>query len=159
MLRPWVVAMGLVVACANAPAAQARVQVQTTQVRATPSYLAAVLASLKYTESVEAFETQGGWTRVRTAAGQTGWVNQSALTTRRMTAKAGTATGNTGASSDELALANKGFNSDVEAQFKASHAEVDFAWVDKMGQMKIDQAEITKFVSDGALAPAKGGAR
>jgi hypothetical protein len=46
-------------------------------------------------------------------------MHESALSAKRVKMQAG-GTAKTGATSDELALAGKGFNKDVEAQFKAA---------------------------------------
>ncbi|MCX7010272.1 MAG: SH3 domain-containing protein [Kiritimatiellaeota bacterium] len=86
-------------------------QVEDGQVRATPSAFGAVVAKLPYGTSVEAQPAQHGWMQVQTAAGQQGWMNASSLTTKKIVMTAG-AGGATGASSDELALAGKGFNSE-----------------------------------------------
>jgi len=57
-----------------------------------------------------------------------------------------------------LALAGKGFNSDVEAQFKKTHKDIDFSVVDKMEKIKISSSEMQAFLKDGDVAP-KGGAQ
>lgn len=133
-----------------------RVQVQSGQVRGTPSFLGGVVATLAYGQPVEAAAAQGGaWYQVRTPDGKSGWMHASALTVKRVAAPAGSGAARTGASGDEMALAGKGFNSDVEAQFKA-HSQLDFTWVDKMATMKASTAEIAQFVERGALAQPGG---
>jgi len=134
------------------------VQVQTGQLRKTPSYLAEVLASLPYGQSVETLGTQSAWQQVRTLDGKTGWMHSSALTTKRIAVRSTAAPGSTGASGDELALAGKGFSADVEAKFRAEHADIDFAWVDKMGQANATAEQIRQFVREGGLK-ADGGAQ
>lgn len=135
-----------------------RVQVQSGQVRGTPSFLGPVVATLPYGEAVEATATQGPWQQVRTADGKSGWMHASALTTKRLAAQAGNGTVQTGASGDELALAGKGFSADVEAQFKAQHAEIDFSWVDKMAKQNATPAQIAAFAKAGGLKQ-EGGAQ
>ena len=140
-----------------AHAATLRVQVQAGQVRSTPSFLGNVVATVSYGQSVETADApQGAWYQGRTAQGQTGWMHTSALTSKRVTLQSGGADARTGASGDEMALAGKGFNSDVEAQFKVAHAGVDFTWVDKMAAMKAPPAEIAHFVKSGGLAQPGG---
>ena len=139
-----------------AHAAAMNVQVQSGQVRSTPSYLGAVVTTVSYGQSVEVVATQGAWHQVRTPDGKTGWMHDSALTTKRVSMQAGGAAARTGATGDEMALAGKGFNSDVEAQFKASHAGADFTWVDKMATFKVSAAEIQRFVQAGGLAQPGG---
>jgi N-acetylmuramoyl-L-alanine amidase CwlA len=131
------------------------VQVQDGQVRASPSFLGAVTARLPYGAAVEAQAEQNGWLPVQTAAGQQGWMHKASLTKKKIVMTAGGA-GATGASSDELALAGKGFNSDVEQQFKKQNPNVNFAAVDRMAKLKIAPQEMQKFLADGSVKPAGG---
>ena len=73
--------------------------------------------------------------------------------------KAGGQNAQTGASGDELALAGKGFNYDVEADFKAKNQNVNFTWVDKMEKIKVPAASMQQFLKDGGIQPAEGGKR
>lgn len=142
-----------------AGAAQAvtmQVQVQAGQVRSTPSFLGRVVATAGYGQSVEIVSSQSPWHQVRTEDGRNGWMHESALTAKRVSMQSGGAVG-TGASGNEMALAGKGFNKDVEAQFKATHGEVDFSWVDRMTTMKVAEADIERFVKGGGLAQPGGG--
>lgn len=141
-----------------APAETMRVQVQSGQVRDTPSFLGRVVTVLPYGQSVETTGTQGPWLQVRAADGKTGWLHSSALTAKRLSAQTGGAAVATGASGDELALAGKGFNADVEAQFKAQHANIDFSWVDKMAKMNATPEQIATFAKAGGLKQ-NGGAQ
>ncbi len=131
------------------------VQVQDGQVRATPSFLGAVTAKLPYGAAVEAQAEQNGWIPVRTEAGQQGWMHKASLSKKKIVMTAGGA-GATGASSDELALAGKGFNSDVEAQFKKQNPSVNFAAVDRMAKIKIAPQEMQQFLTAGSVKPAGG---
>lgn len=135
-----------------------RVQVQTGQVRSTPSFLGQVVATVSYGQAVESLETQGPWQHVRTIGGKVGWMHNTALTTKRITSQASGATVSSGASGDELALAGKGFSSDVEASFRSAHAEIDFTWVDRMATLNASPAQIREFVKAGGLKQ-NGGAQ
>lgn len=146
-------ALGLVGAV---QAATMRVQIQSGQVRNAPSFLGGVVATVGYGQSVEVIASQSPWQQVRTADGRTGWMHDSALTVKRVSTQSGGAV-RTGASGDEMALAGKGFNRDVEAQFKASHGDADFTWVDRMAALKASSAEIERFVKSGGLTQPGGG--
>lgn len=131
------------------------VQVRKAELRDTPSYLGHIVSSLAYGEKVAVQSENGAWVQV-TVNGQAGWLHTSALTTKNITIKSG-AGAQTSASSGEMALAGKGFNSDVEAQFKANHKEIDFTWVDKMEKIRIPVSEIRDFTRDGKLSGQGGG--
>ncbi len=151
--------LGAALACpAWAGTTQMSVQVRNGQVRATPSFLGSIVAPVAYGERVTVVQTQGEWMKVSTTGGKTGWIHNSALSKKTIVMKAGDQNVQTGASGDELALAGKGFNSDVEAQFKANNKDVDFTWVDKMEKMKVSPEESAAFLKEGGLKPSEGGA-
>lgn len=134
------------------------VQVRQGPVRATPSALGQVVGTLNYGDRVQVTDERPGWMRV--AAGPVaGWMSASALTAKQVVLAAGTGAMQTGASSEEMALAGKGFNADVEAQFKAQNRNVNFAAVDRMEKRKVAQQEMMTFLRAGGVSPLEGGAR
>ena len=136
------------------------VQVKQGQVRATPSFLGKVIATLAYGDRVETLEEKGGWIRlVPPGSKATGWIHSSALTEKRVVLRAGGKEADAAASTGELALAGKGFNADVEAAFKARNRDIDFTWIDRMQDMNVPPGKIQAFVQEGKLIPAEGGAR
>lgn len=134
------------------------VQVKSGQIRSTPSFLGPVVAPLNYGDQVQVLETQNQWLKITSPGGQTGWVHGSALTKKKIVMNAGSQDVQTGASGDELALASKGFNSDVEADFKAKNKNIDFRWVDKMEKIKVSAEEMRTFLAEGGVKPSEGGA-
>jgi len=136
------------------------VQVQKCELRATPSRLAKVVAQAKYGDRLTVQETRGEWQKVATADGAaTGWVHSTALTTKKIVLSAGSKDAQLAASSDEMAMAGKGFNSDVEKQFKDKNKDVDFTWVDKMETFVAQPEQMQQFLDAGGVTAAKGGAK
>jgi SH3-like domain-containing protein len=135
------------------------VQVKNAQIRATPSFLGKTVAPLNYGDRLEVLEQQGDWSKVNAPGGQTGWVHTSALTKKKIAMSAGSQNAQTAASGDELALAGKGFNSAVEADFKAKNPNIDFTWVDRMEKIKVAPDTIEQFLKAGGIQPAEGGKR
>lgn len=157
------VALGIVILTAALITARAEskmmsVQVKQGPVRSTPSFVGPIVATLSYGDRVTVAEERPGWMRVSTAGGTSGWMHQSALSEKKIVLRAG-ANVQSGASGDEMALAGKGFNSDVEAQFKAQNREIDFGPVDRMEKRSLSQADMAAFLKDGGLHPREGGAR
>lgn len=130
------------------------VQVRKADIRETPSFLGKIVTSLAYGDKVSIQAENGAWYQV-TSGGQSGWVHNSALTKKNIVMKSGEGAQTT-ASSGEMALAGKGFNSDVEAQFKASHKNIDFTWVDKMEKIKIPVSTIQEFTREGQIHASGG---
>jgi uncharacterized protein YgiM (DUF1202 family) len=145
--------MALALAWASAASAESMsIQVQTGQLRATPSFLGKVVAAVQYADVVDVVAKQGVWTQVRSVRGQTGWIHESALTRQRIALKAGAQDVSRTASGEELALAGKGFNSQVEAQFREKNQQIDFTWIDRMESFSVDENEIRQFLKEGGVA-------
>jgi SH3-like domain-containing protein len=149
-MRTKVLIVLLVVSAGVALAAPMSVQVRSGKVRATPSQLGAVVATVDYGAKVQAGTPEKGWYPVTTADGKTGWLHESALSKKPIAMRAGTTDAATGASSDEVALAGKGFNEQVEAKLR-SEGKLDYTWVDRMSAFKVDANEISQFLKEGHL--------
>jgi SH3-like domain-containing protein len=154
----------LVLLMASAAAGAGRkamsVQVKQGQVRATPSFLGKILATLSYGDRVEVLENKDSWIKIVPAGkGPSGWMHSSALTEKRIVLKAGGKETEVAASGGELALAGKGFNADVEAEFRKQHKDIDFSWIDRMQAIKVPPEKISVFLREGGLAPAQGGGK
>lgn len=63
------------------------------------------------------------------------------------------------ASGKEVALAGKGFNAEVEAQYRKGHRNVNYPAVDRMELVQISPQEMATFLEQGAVKPASGGAQ
>lgn len=135
------------------------VQVRQGAVRERPSFLARIVTELPYGTRVEVTGTRGVWFSVEISSGRSGWMHKSALTRKRVVMRASGADVDVSASRDELALAGKGFNKEVEAEFKERNRNLDFTWIDRMEKINVTPAEISRFVEEGELKPHEGGAQ
>jgi len=158
--RTYVLAFLFLAAAAGAFAAepvQMSVKVKETQLRATPSYMGKIVAVLAYGDRVTVIEKQKDWARVSFPAKKVeGWVNLSALQNKAIVLKSGSETAEKSASSGEVALAGKGFNSDVEAKYKQDN-KLDYTWVDKMEAYKVTPQQVAAFFAQGGLSVEGGG--
>jgi uncharacterized protein YgiM (DUF1202 family) len=133
------------------------VQNRTADVRSSPDPLGDVVATLKLGDKVTVNDDGGKWLKATTENGKTGWINSSDLSKKTVSMNAGGRDAELAASSGEMAVASKGFSSQVEADFKAKNKDVDFAPVDRMEKIKITVGEIKKFLEAGGLKSGKGG--
>ncbi|MBN1815855.1 MAG: SH3 domain-containing protein [Sedimentisphaerales bacterium] len=131
-------------------AASMSVQVRSCKVRETPSQLGRVIGTLEYGTAVQAGVPQQGWYPVTMADGMKGWLHESALSKKTVAMRAGTTDVAVGVSSDEVALAGKGFNEQVEAKLKTDGV-FDFTWVDRMMTFHVDPDQIRAFREQGRL--------
>lgn len=135
------------------------VQVKIAQLRATPSFLGKIIATVAYTKQVEILEEQGDWFRAAIpGANANGWIHSTALTKKKILLQAGVSDVSQAASSDEIALAGKGFNAEVEEEFKAGNRLVDYAPINKMETIVISQKQMETFLQQGGLI-SEGGAQ
>ena len=133
------------------------VQVKAGQLRLTPSFLGKIVARLYYGDRIYVIEEKGSWLRVGLSAGAAeGWIHESALTPKKIVLQAGAKDIETAASSDELALAGKGFNQQVESEFRAKNPNLDFTWIDKMEAFVVAENEMKQFLKKGGLTPEGG---
>jgi len=133
------------------------VTVRETQVRERPSFLAKVVATVKYGDRLTVLNQQSGWVQVR-SGGQQGWINASALTEKKIVFQAGSSNVSTSASSSEVALAGRGFNKEVEDKY-ASEQNLDYSGVDRMERYGKDTATLIAFMEAAKLHFDEGGAR
>ena len=131
------------------------VQVKEAQLRSTPFFWGSVKAVLAYGDKVELVEDRGAWKMVAIRKSK-GWMHMSALTTNKIVLQAGKVDVKTGATSSELALAGKGFNAKVEAEFKRKHQDIDYTKVDKMETLAIKPAQMETFLKQGQVNLPKG---
>jgi uncharacterized protein YgiM (DUF1202 family) len=143
-----------------ADAKQMSVTVKETQVRDKPTYLGKVLGVLAYGDRVTVLDQPAGapqgWLKVSGPGGKlTGWVNASALTEKQIVMKSGSDAVSQSASAGDVALAGKGFNADVEAQYKQDK-KLDYSAVDAMEAVAVDPKTISLFLSQGGLTEPGG---
>jgi len=133
------------------------IKVRSTYLRKEPKFYASTVASLKIGESVVKLASRGDWIRVKIAGGLEGWLHIGAVQSKKVGLVAMDNTMQTKASADEVALASKGFNEQVEKEFKSKNKNVDFAWVDRMLKISVSPSELREFLQKGKLAEFGGG--
>ncbi len=132
------------------------VQVRDAQVRDNPSFLGKIVGKASYGQKVDVLEQNGDWAKVSLPGAAGGWMHRSALTESRLALSGGS-----GASGDvsgkEMALAGKGFNAQVEADYRRSHGG-DYAAIDHMVAVSYDSGRLLAFLRQGEVTP-RGGAK
>ena len=122
-----------------------------------PLFLAEIVAKPAYGDRVEIVQDKGPWKKVA-VRGVQGWMHTSALTTKSIVLKAGTAAVPISATGSEIALAGKGFSEEIEKQYKSANRNVDYAWVDRMEKFRVTPEQMQAFLKQGNVIPAGGGA-
>ena len=152
-MKKWIlVGCAALMATGAWAAKEMSVQVRDGQLRNRASFLGTVTGAVAYGDRVTVTQTQAGWCEVATAAGKSGWIHESALTPKRVVLSSGANDARTGASGQEVALAGKGFSKEVEASYKSQNRDIDYTWVDWMGQQKVSNDQLVQFLKQGDLA-------
>ncbi len=128
------------------------VQVRELQVKSTPNYLGATTAKLVYGQAVEIVSEEGNWYKI---ASPSGYIPKTAVTKGKLVQDPDQKFAAGSVKHDEVALAGKGFNPQVEAQYKRDNAGMAaaFAQVDKIEKLGASDAELRAFQSAGKLKP------
>lgn len=136
---------------------QMSVQVKQCQLRSKPSFLGKVVTKLDYGDRVEVAQEENSWVNVSPSGKDEGWVHLSALSEKEIILNPNSEDIQEAASSDEIALAGKGFNKQVEAKFKQDNKNISFKWVDNMEKIVVSQEEMTGFLEQGGLEMKEDG--
>ncbi|MBW1860372.1 MAG: SH3 domain-containing protein [Deltaproteobacteria bacterium] len=159
MIRQKISIVMFFLICATALAAFAAgqkmmsVQVNTGVLRVTPSFLGGIVTRLSYGDRVYVLEEEESWTRVGLSwNADKGWIHSSALTPKKIVLKAGTEDVEVAASGEEIALAGKGFNQQVESEFRAENPNLDFTWIDRMEKCVVSERQMKRFLKEGGLS-------
>ena len=152
-MKKWLlIGCAALVATSAWAAKEMSVQVRDGQLRNRASFLGTVVGAVAYGDRVTVNQTQAGWCEV-SSAGKTGWIHESALTPKKVVLASGTADARVqSVGSEEVALAGKGFSKEVEAEYKKQNPQLDFTWVDWMGQQTVSTERLVAFLKQGNLA-------
>ncbi len=128
------------------------VQVRGSSVRATPNYMGASVGKIVYGQQVKVVGEQGNWYRLESPGG---WVPKSDLTKSKVAVDPDQKFAASGGRRDEVALAGKGFNPQVEKQFKGDNPDLQRAFgdVDRVENMTVPDSELKAFMKGGKLSP------
>jgi hypothetical protein len=124
---------------------------------ADPDFAGPPVAPVPAGAEVNVLEQTDDWYKVE-YQGQSGWINRQAFPAPQKGSKFGLPAMLFGApvketSSDEAALAGKGFTPEVESSYKQKHPEMKFAEVDRVESYKVDAATLQTFIKEGGLKP------
>lgn len=92
---------------------------------------------------------KGDWFLV-SARGVNGCIHKSAVESRSFAAS-GRRASTGGASADEVSLAGKGFNPQVEAGYRKSGKGLNYAAVDEISRISVSEKSLESFVLQGGL--------
>jgi hypothetical protein len=145
----------LVAGAALAATETVTVVVKKTSVRRDRQFFAPTLAEAELGDSFGVLAREKGWVKVGTASGE-GWLHESAVSAKKVAASSQGAAGGK-ADDRDVAAAGKGFNPQVESEYRKQNPEANYAAVDRMEKLGATDQAVTAFVRDGGLEPRGAG--
>ena len=127
------------------------VAVESAKVRKSKAFFSAPVATVKYQDALPAGEPEDGWIPVD-VRGKKGWLHESAVAGRTGKLRGAKWDGDDEAGQDEVTLAGKGFNAEVEKTYRSGDAG-DYDAVDAMEGRKTSEAALLTFMRNGKTLP------
>ena len=143
-------------AVVSSVAETSRVTVKKTAVKKSPRVFSKTLEMRLYADQVEVLERAKGWVRIELDDDKSGWVRESHLSKPELSLQVGVQMVNVAASDEELTLAGKGFDRQVEKAYRQQNADADYTWIDRMESYRLDDVELNRFLTQGGLSPQSG---
>jgi hypothetical protein len=124
------------------------VTAKTLEVKSSTAFFADTLGSLAYGAPVSVLQEYGKWAQIRSSEPPeiSGWISSASLTSKRIIVSSSTS-----ASANEIALAGKGFNQEVENAYR-QNGTLNYEAIDAMEAMHIPNRQLFAFLQEGRLA-------
>jgi uncharacterized protein YgiM (DUF1202 family) len=122
-------------------------------VRITADHMAKTVEKVGYGGKLKVKTKENDWYQVETESGAMGWIHISATTTKKINLGKDSAVSDKSSSHEEVALAGKGFNRQVEQSYISSNPAVAAAYkqVDQIEGFKVPAAQLSAFIKQGQL--------
>ena len=126
------------------------ISVKSAEIKADKSFFSKTCGNADYGNQFTVIESNEKMTKITANDGSelSGWVSNGSLTSKKI---ASTGNSKVNASSDELALAGKGFSAEAEKAFKTENAQLNYNAVDKMEKISVSNSELSNFITEGHL--------
>ena len=139
----------LIAMAAVAAAETVTVITRENTVREECRFLAPAKAKVQFGDELEVTAREGDWFRVKFRNAK-GCIHKNAIR-ERTTALTDTSGKGYRATGDEVALAGKGFNSEVEKSYRGKHPELDYHAVESIEAYRLSDESLKAFIAAGGL--------
>ena len=125
------------------------VSVKSVALKSSTGFFASTRGTLNYGDRVTVIQVSGRFVEIRSAANSslTGWTASANLSAKQVVS--GTTST---ATAREVALAGKGFNQEVEQSYKNQQRNLNYADVDRVEAVTLNEAALRRFLEEGRLA-------
>lgn len=130
---------------------QVAIAVQNQNIYPMPAFYASPTEPVTYGTLATIDEIQGEWYRITTSDSEDGWIHETAVTGAIQTSSSGT-TASGEVTTDELMLAGRGFNADIEESYAGSNPQLDYTLVDEIeSSWEVTSEQLYDFLVQGNL--------
>ena len=148
-LLPAVLAAVLAAGVAFAATETVTVVVKKASIRRDRQFYAPTIAEAQLGETFTVQQRGGGWVKVGTKSGD-GWLHETSVTAKKVAVSSSGPAGGT-VDDRDVANASKGFNPQVESAYRKKNPTANFAAVDRMEKLEVDDAAVQSFVAAGNI--------
>lgn len=149
-MRRLLIAAAALLAATAAVAATVTVLVQETAIRKRPQSYSPSVGTARLGQKFETEGLESGFYKT-----DSGYIHSSAVTARKANLGSGDSVGGS-ATADEVTLAGKGFNAQVEKSYGSKSGAPNFAGVNAMERRSVSESALFDFLRAGGLM---GGAK
>lgn len=137
--------------CRSATAETVKVTTRENSVRSDCRFYAPAKLKVLLGDVLTVKSRSGDWLQV-SAKGISGCIHKSAVESRSFSAIGGNEASAGKVSAEEVSLAGKGFNPQVESGYRNSSNKLNYSAVDEIVSFKINEKDLESFVMRGGLA-------
>ena len=154
--KTLIILVGLCLVASVAVAATVKVITQEAVIRKDKRFFAPALVRAPFGAALEELGKEGDWFRVN-YQGQEGWIHKSAIQEQKFQLSSLAGGQADEASRDEVALAGKGFNPEVEKAFRDKNPKMRYDLVNQVQAYRVDDQRLQAFIQAGRLQEPGGG--
>ncbi len=142
----------MAVSSASLGAETATVITKENAIRESCRFFAPVKATVHYGDALEVVSQEGDWFQVN-FRGVQGCIHKSAITKKSFSLSKLNLTGSQkqSTSGQEVALAGKGFNPQVESAYKNQNPQLNFGEVNSIENYRVPESRLREFIRSGKL--------
>jgi Bacterial SH3 domain len=153
--KTWVILLTLCLISSVAAAATVKVITQEAMIRTDKRFFSPALVRAPFGAALQELGREGDWFRVN-YQGKEGWIHKSAVQEQKFQLSSLAGGQPEEASRDEVALAGKGFNPEVEKAFRDKNPKMRYDLVNQVQAYRVEEQKLQAFIRAGNLREPGG---
>ena len=153
--KSWIILLCLLMMTSMAMAAAVKVITQEAMIRTDKRFFSPALVRAPFGAALQELGREGDWFRVN-YQGKEGWIHKSAVQEQKFQLSSLAGGQAEEASRDEVALAGKGFNPEVEKAFRDKNPKMRYDLVNQVQAYRVEEQKLQAFIRTGNLREPGG---